>query len=358
MASYGEKTIREVSELEGLLRQSVIDGYSQDELRAHVSNAAAKLELFLKRDVFPLKSNRANFVEFIDELKKHIANQSLIDNLHDLRKLYNKAKHDPNYTVEVSDAIKAVSSSIPTLVEICRLSLGQTNSPIRAAATRIFWICGWDHYIHGETEVAVFLPSKYDGFLGAKSLDCVNIVGLKWDSFKNELPLFGKVHPYADWIPKGQTDFWFSEGDCLTPLVFEGEYKALLSCLAKYENEAQGRLPGLNRTDSSQSLYQSCVLATIDIAVSSPMNLRSQSSAIVNLVNSQYAVPASENQRVENFVNQILDLVEEIPSASISALTGPFWVKPEELQSTDTYALDERIHTAVDKKNRLLLGVM
>lgn len=347
----------EISDLEISLKKLLIDGYSQEELREFVNNVAVKVELFLKRDVFPMKSNRDNFIAFIDELKTSIADTSLVEKFHDIRKLYNKAKHEPTYIINISEAIDAISSIKPTITEICRQSLGQTNDPVRVAATRVFWICAWDHIIHGETEIVIFIPSEYDGFLGARSLDLVHIKCTEWETFKTELTFIGNVHPYDKWIPQGQTEFWFSEGDCLTPLVFEGDFKSLLSCLAKYESEAEGRLPGLSRTDCSQNLFQSCMLATLDIATSSQIILNNEISTITNLVNNQYAVPISENSRVENFVTQIVNLIEEIPTANQCALTGPFWVTAEELHSIESYAINTDIHTAIDKNNRVLLGV-
>jgi hypothetical protein len=357
LATYGEKIRKEISQVDLSLRNLVISGYSQDAIRDHVIKAATTIELFLKRDVFPLKSNRDNFASFIDELKHHILDASLIDRFHDIRLLYNTAKHDPSRVIDISKAVEKISALIPVVEEISRLSLGQTGAPVRSLATRIFWICGWDHYVNGETEVAVFLPSEYDGFLGAHSLDEMFIKIREWDTFTAELPLFGQVHSYQDWIPKGQSEFWLSQRDCLPPLVFEGEYKSLLSCLAKYEGEAKDKWPGMNRTDSSQNLFQSCILASLDLAAVTTSELSAEVENIVKITNTQYAVPPSENERAERFVSDIVNLISQVPKEFRSVLTGPFWVTPEELKESEVYSINLDIHTAIDKSNRVLLGV-
>lgn len=354
MASYAEKTKNDIISIVNSLQRFAIHGYSQADIRDSINQAAARIELFLKKDVYPLKSNNDNFFSFIDELKNDVSGHSLVDKIHDLRKLYNKAKHDPLYKVELSEAIEAVKNIIPSIDEISLAKIGQSASPIRAAAERIFWICGWDHIIHAEVEVAIFLPSDYDGYLGAHSIDMVNLKFSGWDALKSELPSFGKLLPYQDWIPKGQYEFWFSESDCLNPLVFEGDYKSLLICLAKHESKKDGRLPGLNRTDSSQNLFQSCVLAALDCVQNS---VEPDISEVVSVAISQYAVPVEDTSRVESFVTNIIDLTMQVPTECRAALSGPFWVTEKELEERDKYAIDKTIHSAIDKENRFLLGV-
>lgn len=355
MSTYGDKTFRSIINLIEQLQDAVIIGYTQEFLKNILAQAASTIEIYLKRDAFPLKSNRDNFVSFIDELNNHVNNKNLIDNFHNIRLQYNLVKHDPNTSLKISAVINDISQLIPTISEINNKAIGQVNVPIRNNTTRIFWLCAWDHYIHGETEVTIFLPTKYTGFTGVPSIDLVHIKALDWDTFKSELPLFGNILPYDQWIPSEQSEFWFSQGDCLTPIVFEGEYGALLACLAKYESQETGRLPGLNRTDTSLHLYQSCLLATIDHISVSGVNINIEN--IINIVNAQYAVNPTENERARYFILKIHNLISKTPEKIRTSLVGPFWVTADELNNKDNYCHDSDIHTAIDRENRILLGI-
>lgn len=356
MSTYGKKILNQLADSEKFIRKLAIDGYDQDEIKHALSKVAALVELHLKRDVFPAKSSRDNFASFIDALSSHLSDASVVTNLHAVRLLYNKAKHDPNTFIDLSEALSVVSAVRESLEKVHALSIGQINVAIRHAAKRIFWICGWDHLIHAETEVTIFLPSEYDGFLGAHSIDLIHINALDWDNFKNDLKNFGNVHHYKDWIPKEQTDFWFSEGDCLTPLVFEGEYKAVIVCAARYKSSKTGRLPGLNRTDSSQYLFQSCVLAAID-HVDNLSDMHFKIDNMASTVMNEYAVDTTEVGRVKSFLKEIANLIYNVPIHLRPSLTGPYWITPDELHQIDKYSVNQIIHSAIDKQNRFVIGV-
>tara|TARA_R110001583_G_scaffold85821_1_gene224854 strand:- start:7679 stop:8758 length:1080 start_codon:yes stop_codon:yes gene_type:complete len=356
MSTYGEKVLNQIAEIESYIRNLAITGYDQDQIKNSISQVAALVELHLKRDFFPEKSNKDSLISFIDKLDEDTSDTFDLSSFHTIRKLYNKAKHDPYIVIDLSEAIDTVSYLRKTLEKVHELSIGQISTPVRQAAKRIFWVCAWDHLIHNETEITIFLPSSYDGYLGAHSIDCIHIKALDWGKFKSDLVNFGKVHPYEEWIPNGQTDFWFSEGDCLTPIVFEGEYKALLVCAARYKSNKVGRLAGLNRTDTSQYLFQSCVLGVID-HIDDINHMSTKVDNIVNTVINEYAVETTETDRVSYFVKQITNLIDSTPIHLRYSITGPYWVTPDEIESLDKYSFNKDIHSAIDKQNRFVLGV-
>ena len=255
--------ISPVDEALRLLNQYIIEGYDESDIKDLLSKIASATELFLKRDVFPSKNNRDNFYSFIEELKIHSISQAKVDFIHDIRLAYNDTKHDPSSVISVLQ-LKVLLENLKLAVgDIVVAAIGRVSSSVRAATTRVFWVCAWDHYTGGETEVTVFLPSDYDGFLGAHSVDHVSIHGSKWDDFKADIPNFGAVHPHERLIPDGQVKFWLSEGDCLTPFVFEGEYSSLIICLSKYLKDVD-RIPSLAREDDPVKLLQTAVMAVSD----------------------------------------------------------------------------------------------
>jgi len=356
MTSYGVNVLKEISDIEGGLQKMLISGYDKDALKNSISKLAAKIETYLKRDVFPNKSNRDNLYSFIEELKNYSITDSLIQHFHNIRQTYNDAKHEPDMDFLITDIVKKASNARQTIETINRLALGRTCEAIQKSTTRVFWVCAWDHYTRGQTEVTIFLPSEYDGYLGAYALDMVLIDALKWDEFKQSLPNYGVVLPHEDWIPKGQTDFWISESDCLTPFVFEGEYKSLLISLAKFER-VEDLLLGLSRADSGSNLIQSCVLACVDAFSQEPdNNHETQILLAIKIANAQYAVPEKENDRLRKFTEKVVTLIEMIPSSYRGHLTGPIWTTSDEFDKIDDYARDNEIYTLIDKVNRVVLG--
>jgi hypothetical protein len=357
LSTYGQAMISEIGEALRLLNQYVIEGYEGSDIKNLLSKAASATELFLKRDVFPTKNNRDNFYSFIEELKAHSINQDKIDFIHNIRLAYNTAKHDPNSAISIIEVKELLENLKLVFDDIVGSAIGRVGSSIRAATTRVFWICAWDHYVGGETEVVVFLPSEYDGFLGAHSVDFVSIHGLKWDDFKVDLPNFGAVHPHEGLIPEGQVKFWLSESDCLTPFVFEGEYSSLIICLSKYLKDVD-LITGLAREDDPVNLLQTAVMAVSDAYANDPdASKELQCASALTLANNQYAVLPKFNERIEHYISKVIDLIDKAPLQVKSALTGPIWSTQDSYDANESIYRDDSIRTLIDSKNRVVLGV-
>jgi hypothetical protein len=180
---------------------------------------------------------------------------------------------------------------------------------------------------------------------------------MKWDEFKTDLPNFGAVHKYEDLISKEQVDFWFSQGDCLTPLVFEGEYKSLIVCLSKYLKDVN-LLPGLAREDDKAKLLQTAVMAVSDAYANNPSNSKeNQSVYALTLANSQYAILPKFNDRILFFIQKVIDLVDKAPTDVKSSLTGPIWTSKDAYDRNTSIYRDDTIRTLIDSSNRIVLGI-
>ncbi|UJA02499.1 hypothetical protein [Acinetobacter johnsonii] len=356
MSTYGELMIAEIDEVLVALNQHLINGYNERDIKNLLSKVASSTELFLKRDVFPAKSNRENFYSFIEELKVHFISQSKVDFAHAIRLEYNTAKHDPNSVVSILQ-VKILLENLKLLVhDIISAAIGRVGSPVRETTTRVFWICAWDHYIHGETEVTIFLPSEYDGFLGANSIDHISIHALKWENFKADLPNFGTVCSYGGLIPEGQVQFWLSEGDCLSPFVFEGEYSSLIICLSKYLKDVD-LIPGLAREDNPLHLLQTAIMAASDAYANNPHASKElQYQIALTLSNNQYAVLPKFNERINHYILKVIDVIDKAPPHVKSVLTGPVWITKEAYDSNESIWRDDTIRMIIDSKNRILLG--
>ncbi|EMG3988127.1 hypothetical protein V4287_003697 [Serratia marcescens] len=357
MSTYGHLMISEIDDALGLIKYYTINGYSDSDIKNLLSKVASATELFLKRDVFPTKSDKDNFYSFIEELKNNAINQDKVNFIHAIRLEYNNAKHDPNKSISIVEIKVLLENLKLAIVDITALAIGRIASPVRATTTRVFWICAWDHYTGGATEVTIFLPSEYDGFLGAYSIDHVFIHGIKWDEFKIDVPNFGIVHQYEGLISEEQVDFWFSQGDCLLPLVFEGEYKSLIICLSKYLKDVD-LIPGLAREDKGTNLLQIAVMAVSDAYANNPNTSKeNQSIYALNLANSQYAILPKFNDRIIDFIQKVIDIVDKAPVHVKSSLTGPIWISKNAYEMNKSIYRDDTIRMLIDSNNRIALGI-
>lgn len=357
MSTYGYGMISEIDDALSLIKHYTINGYSDSEVKNVLSKVASATELFLKRDIYPNKSDRDNFHSFIEELKSNGISQDRVDFIHGIRTEYNNAKHNPNKTASIVEVKKLLLNLRLAIVDIAALSIGRVALPIRVATTRVFWICAWDHYTGGATEVTIFLPSEYDGWIGAYSIDHVFIHGIQWDEFKTDLHNFGKVYKHDDLISKEQVDYWFSQGDCLTPLVFEGEYKSLIVCLSKYLKDVD-LLPGLAREDDKVKLLQTAVMAVSDAYANNPNDSKeNQAISALNLASSQYAILQKFNDRIIFFIQKVIDLVDKAPIDVKSSLTGPIWTSKDAYDKNTSIYRDDTIGTLIDSSNRIVLGI-
>jgi hypothetical protein len=357
VSTYGQAMISEINESLRLLNQYIIEGYDGADIKKLLSSIASATELFLKRDVFPTKNNQDNFYSYIEELKTHSISQAKVDFIHDIRVAYNGAKHDPNSVISILEVKDLIENLKIVVAEIVINGTGRVSTSVKATTTRVFWVCAWDHLTGGETEVTIFLPSEYDGFLGAHSVDRVSIDFSNWHDFKADLPNFGAVKPHEGLIPEGQVQFWLSEGDCLTPFVFEGEYSSLIICLSKYLKDID-LIPGLAREDDPVNLLQTTVMAVIDVYANDPNASKDlQCASALSLANNQYAILPKFNDRIEPFIRKVVDVIDQESPKVKSALTGPIWVTKEAYDSSDSTYRDDNIRTLIDSKNRVVLGV-
>jgi hypothetical protein len=170
-----------------------------------------------------------------------------------LRLAYNAAKHDPNTSVKLLDSIEVIRSAHETAQEIVWRGIGLCTSRVKPNADRVFWIAAWDHYIGGDTEVHVILPGESEHWLRPPMFDVVYINLAEWDQIKSKLSIVGVLKDGKGLIPYPQYVSFQSDGDFLQAMVFEGDYRQLISVLAQHEKR-QELIPGLNRHDTGQSM--------------------------------------------------------------------------------------------------------
>ncbi|WP_320201870.1 hypothetical protein RMR16_015150 [Agrobacterium sp. rho-13.3] len=356
MNTYGNSIVNETEKSVKRLRDYINEDYLIKCFADAVVDCARNIEVFLKRYAFPLKSSNDNFYNFIEELRSSGIDALRVDALHNLRKEYNNIKHDPSYIVSALSTIRLLEEVKLTLEDINGAALGHVGEPVQGTASRVFWICSWDHYVGGETEVSIFLPSRYDGYLGAHALDRVSIKGSKWDDFIRDISERGSVHPWEGHIDEAQVRVWQNEGDCLTPFVFEGEYKTLINVLSRYVKDVD-LIPGLAREDDQASLLQASAMIVIDSFAQSPfLGPADRLSQVMLLASQEYGILERFAPRVRPFAERLIAMIEDAPSATWTVLSGPVVVDRDRYNDIQAETCDDAMLALIDSMNRIVLG--
>lgn len=324
--TYGENFVQEIQDtLELLKGYSGVD-YTQDQIVAVIANIGFRTELFLKGIIFPAESSRKNFADVIENLSTVGISTDGVTSLHELRRAYNTAKHEPDPEMSILASIEIVKRALISAREIEGLKLGLSANYYNPIANRLFWFSAWDHFAQGDTEIHIYIPGSVLGSFAPPLFDIVNIDASKWDEFLVELSLIAEVKDGKGLIPDIQYNIFSAETDFVAAKVYEGDYRTLLAVLSKYELR-QNLLQGLNRHDQSHSILISLILAAIDTLVVN-LSHEEQSILILNHAHQIYAIPENLTS-TEPIVTELIKLFSALSPEDRNSIRGPVWVGSE-----------------------------
>jgi len=311
-------------------------GFDVQRTRDLATEAGSQTEVFLKTVVLPHLSPRTNFVACIDGLGTYGVGQSERDLLHELRLLYNGAKHDPSWTPSLLD-IQGLFSRLGTVIgTLAANNVGLLNTEIQSRFHQIFWLAVWDHFIGGDSEVHVIAPYRRGR---PPTLDMVYVDLVRWDNVKAALSSIGSVRSGEGLIPAEIIASFREDSDFHQAVVFEGSFRDLVAVLATFERR-EDLIPGLRREDDVQAMMQAFILGTLD-SVQQSSNLSSQQSlarSIALRVVEAYAVPSSYPE-LDGQSSEFAFLVMALPESRPSQVNGPVWVPSDEFDSQAASAL-------------------
>lgn len=223
MATYLEHLLQKFDSATLEVRELSRNDYTFNDVKNIVVICSSELEIFLKLAAFPSQNQRYNFVQFIDELLTVGVSQIDIDTLHELRLAYNALKHNPMYEpqlLEVENLIKRVKSS---LMKLITFSFGRISEQVAIRHRRILWFFAWDHFIGGDTEVSIMIPSMADEL--PLPLDDIYINMSDWYTVKSELISVGSVAFGKELFPERVYEFYSNESDFLAAGFLKGNIK-------------------------------------------------------------------------------------------------------------------------------------
>jgi hypothetical protein len=160
MRTYSQQFQDSLAEWKRRADDFAIYGFELSAARDLATEAGSRTEVLLKTAVLPHISPRAHFNDCIFALGLLSVDVSDCDTLHELRQLYNAAKHDPQWT----PSLLQLQGLLPRVSEVIRrLSLnnvGQLNKDVQTRFHQIFWVAVWDHFIGGDSEVHIIAPAR------------------------------------------------------------------------------------------------------------------------------------------------------------------------------------------------------
>jgi hypothetical protein len=323
MPTYSQQFQDSLAQWDRRANDFAIYGFELSAARDLAIEAGSRTEVLLKTAVLPHISPRANFNDCIVALGLSSVDQSASDTLHELRLLYNGAKHDPQWTPSVLQ----LQHLLPRVSEVIRrLSLnnvGQLNSDVHTRFHQIFWVAVWDHFIGGDSEVQIIAPA-----LGAHppTLDLIYVHIHLWDQIKATLTTVGTVSRGEELIPADVFASFGEDSDFHQAIVFEGSFRDLIAVLASHERR-EDLVPSLLRENDQRAMMQAFVLATLDSAPTSDKaaSVEEIAGRISQRAVEAYAVPANYRS-LQADSTEFAEIVFALPGTRRAGLNGPVWM--------------------------------
>jgi len=353
VATYLEQYLAEIADIKHRLKSLSTGDFDILEVKQLISIAGLRTEHFLRAAVVPSTSFKDDFAGVINALKSHGISKELRQDLHQLRELYNDVKHNSEFRPSISDALQRLSEAESFASGLHGTSIGKVHFPISRRFHRILWVAGWDHYIGGDTEVHILFPSDDSH---APSVDCIHIAMNAWNDVKQDLNTLGTLSAGPEVIPHHVYETFRSEGDFHDAFSFEGEYRDIVSTLAKHEFRVEGLIEPMHREDTTQSMMQAFALGAMDVAdaVTDPSELP---TAIYVQVINLYAVSPDWTQ-LHQWCEEFGDFVGTISEEQRAQLSGPVWLSGDayRLESSRALAKHKWLPILISSKLVMCLG--
>lgn len=358
MATYGQLMKRNTDDvLTEVVKISGTD-HTLDQIGALVKDLGGELEVFLKEVIHQSRDRKMTLEIAINNLSRFGIGASDLDNLHRLRLAYNGFKHDARYSMTTFEVISMLSDASKSIEAVISAGVGTTNARVVKISTRMFWICAWDHFLGGDTEVHI-VPPALNVWL-PPTLEVIYIEMSDWNKVLNDLSHAGKLYMGRSHLPESFWDDCIAEDDFLNAGVFEGEYRVLISTLAMYEKKRPpGRelLPFLERQNNSSSMWSSTLHAAGDVAMQAqmPLDAESLTDLIVRTAAHEYAAPVT-SVYARKYSEQWANLLLNIKIEDRSKITGPVFVDSRMFENAekDALAIKKDYFVLIDGEYRIV----
>lgn len=159
----GEEFLQAFEEAHSSLRHLGRAPYARQDVSRIIEPLGSRLETFLRTIVLPMSSRKDTLRDLIAALVPAGLSQHRADALDGLRACYNRSKHAPTQALPLADVIDVVQRAAASISDLVALGLGTVQVPHQPDLNYHLYVGFWDHYTHGETEVArVFAQQSLD----------------------------------------------------------------------------------------------------------------------------------------------------------------------------------------------------
>lgn len=329
-------------------------GFNVSDARDLTMTVGSRTEIFLKTAVLPHTSPRKDFNGCINELESLGVSELDRDTLHDLRRLYNSGKHNPQWIPSLLDLQRVMPRISETFRRLVKNNVGLLNVEIQKRHHQVFWVATWDDFIGGDSEVQIIAPAR-----GAypPTLDNVYVDILRWDQIKDTLTTLGTLRPGEGLIPAEVLESFHEDSDFHQAVVFEGSFRDLIAVLASHERR-EDLIPGLRREDDLRAMMQAFVLAALDCAPQSASSSSTEDLAatISRRAIEAYAVPESYgllDAQSAHFARMICAL----PESKRTQVNGPIWITKDEfgVQTSSALSKHPRLPVLINSEGTFLI---
>lgn len=323
MTTRGEAMTKDaesaLSKTTALTQQS----FSRADLSALIEPFTSRLEYFLKAVVFPTCNRRTNLHDLIEDLGSLGLPSSNVTALHGLRLLYNTSKHASDVDLQSRDCVRTLQGVVDALKQISGLSITSVDAPYEPSFNTVVYVGFWDHYVGGETEVGLFLPS--DHWLGTAPISTFHFPMSSWDHLKLLLVDHPRFSRGEEALGATLWKSFSDEGDFLDAGVWEGDVRELLALLSVHNDESLEKavIPFLARRNNSVSVGIALISAAVDIVRADPTvagkELRKQ---IENRAKGEYAAEV-KTPHGQKILDSVIDCLENVQPSQRVAISGP-----------------------------------
>lgn len=329
--------------------------YSPSAISGIIVPLGAKTELYLKSTIFPAANSNKNFNNLVNDLKSEGVADQDVDSLHDFRRLYNAAKHDPQADHGLATTLDIIIKAKKAVREVDVLGLGLTNTPLVKTIKYHLWVGFWDSYLGGFTEAAIMLPG--DNWRKVSATDTIYLDFHAWDELKVTLHEHPRFRFGETEFPRDVWQSFTDDGDFLNAGVWDGDYAELIRLLTLYANRSieSKLLPGLARTDSyisiGTSLISSCLAIIHEATSTIPSSILEE--RLLTKAESDYALQPTE--RVRESAAQVCKLIKDIPHSEWRALSGPFLALRRQLSVSGQHTASGPLHLILENNTIVLV---
>lgn len=332
--------------------------HTPQQVSKFLTDVGSDLEVFLKKTIYQGTKDRVKFYFLINELAQLGVSPSAVTALDLLRDKYNDVKHNPRYSAPVGEVIAILADVERSLIEMRTLNLGSSAQVVVVSYRRVMWWAAWDHYIGGDTEFHLILPTA-DEANYAPTIDTIYIAMERWDDVKSELTAAGGFKLGQDAIPRKLYEEWAREGDFLAAGSFAGDYRQFISILAKHER-VEDLIPSLKRENDFRAMFAAVMMAAVDVIKNEQTiidgNLEMLEERIVCTAAATYAAPR-HSVLIVSLTPRISAILSNLPADVQKAISGPYWVSESEFRKHQSTAVVEMTNpeVLVTKDGRVLV---